>query len=125
MEAIHQAGERPDGFRLPIELWARICYDYLLAYNAQIVDHDELVSSLIPLYFARTATFVHESRNDSAAAAERRIESYAEVFRQAKPYLVRRFSESGRARRLADQRVSGDERRQGDDTSEFMAIKSP
>ena len=47
------------------------------------------------------------------------------MFRRAKPYLVRRFIESGRARRLADQRVSGDERRQGDDTSEFMAIKSP
>ncbi len=123
--AIHRAGERPDGFRLPVELWARICYDYLLAYNAQVVDHDELTNSLIPLYFARTATFIIESRGDSAGAAEERIESYAEVFRQAKPYLVRRFIESGRARRLADQRVSGDERRQGDDTSEFMAIKSP
>jgi glucosylglycerate synthase len=125
MEAIHQAGERPDGFRLPVELWARICYDYLLAYNAQVVDHDELTNSLIPLYFARTATFVVESREDSAAAAEERINSYVEVFRRAKPYLVRRFSETGRARRLAEQRVSGDERRQGDDTSEFMAIRSP
>jgi hypothetical protein len=48
-----------------------------------------------------------------------------EVFCRATPYLVRRFSETGRARRLADQRVSGDERRQGDDTSEFMAIRSP
>jgi glucosylglycerate synthase len=125
MEAIHRAGERPDGFRLPVELWARICYDYLIAYNAQVADHSELTNSLIPLYFARTATFISESRADSAAQAEERIDSYAEVFRQEKPYLVRRFSESGRARRLSDQRVSGDERRQGDDTSEFMAIKSP
>jgi glycosyltransferase involved in cell wall biosynthesis len=124
-EAIHRAGERPDGFRLPIELWARICYDYLLAWNAQVADHDELTNSLIPLYFARTATFISECRNDSAAAAEERIESYAEVFRRAKPYLVRRFNESGRARRLSDQHISGDERRQGDDTSEFMAIRSP
>ncbi|HZD00613.1 MAG TPA: glycosyl transferase family 2 [Actinomycetes bacterium] len=124
-EAIHQASERPGGFRLPIELWAHICYDYLLAYNAQVVDHGELTNSLIPLYFARTATFINESRNDSAEEAEERIASYAEVFRRAKPYLVRRFLESGRARRLADQRVSGDERREGDDTSEFMAIRSP
>jgi len=124
-EAIHRAGERPDGFRLPVELWARICYDYLIAYNAQVVDSDELTNSLIPLYFARTATFISESRTDSADEAEERIDSYAEVFRQTKSYLVRRFSESGRARRLADQRVSGDERRQGDDTSEFMAIRSP
>jgi glucosylglycerate synthase len=125
MEAIHRAGERPDGFRLPVELWARICYDYLIAFNAQVADHGELTNSLIPLYFARTATFISESRADNAAQAEERIDSYVEVFRQEKPYLVRRFSQSGRARRLSDQRVSGDERRQGDDTSEFMAIKSP
>jgi len=125
IEAIHQAGERPEGFRLPVQLWARICYDYLLAYNAQVVDPDLLIDSLIPLYFARTATFVDESRGDTAEAAEERIESYAEVFRQTKPYLVRRFHSSGRARRLNEQRVSGDEHRRGDDTSEFLAIRSP
>jgi hypothetical protein len=125
IESIHQASERPEGFRLPVELWARICYDYLLAYNAQVVDPDPLIDSLIPLYFARTATFVDEVRGDTAEAAEERIASYAEVFLQTKPYLVRRFHESGRARRLHEQRVAGDERRHGDDTSEFMAIKSP
>ena len=125
IEAIHQAGERPEGFRLPVELWARICYDYLLAYNEQVVNPDRLIDSLIPLYFARTATFVDETRGDTGEAAEERIESYAEVFRQTKPYLVRRFHSTGRARRLHEQHVAGDERRQGDDTSEFLAIKSP
>ncbi len=125
LEAIHLASERPEGFRLPVELWARICYDYLLAFNAQVVDNDRLTNSLIPLYFARTATFIDEVRGDSAEEAEERIESYAEVFRAAKPYLVRRFLETGRARDLDEQRVFGDERRHGDDTSEFMAITSP
>ena len=46
-DAIHQASERPEGFVLGVELWARICYDYLLAYNAQVIDHDRLVSSMI------------------------------------------------------------------------------
>jgi hypothetical protein len=50
---------------LGVELWARICYDYLLAYNAQMIDHDRLVSSMIPLYFARTATFVRETADDT------------------------------------------------------------
>jgi glucosylglycerate synthase len=124
-DAIHQASERPEGFVLPMELWARICYDYLLAYNAQVVDHDRLVSSMIPLYFARTATFVHEAADDTPEQAEERVESFAEVFLAAKPYLIERWSEQGRSRRLGDQRVSGEERRKGDDTSEFMAIKSP
>ncbi|HEU4398402.1 MAG TPA: glycosyltransferase [Actinomycetota bacterium] len=124
-DAIHQASERPEGFVLPVELWARICYDYLLAYNAQAIDHDRLASSMIPLYFGRTATFVNESADDTPEQAEERVESFAEVFLAAKPYLIERWSGRGRPRRLGDQRVSGEERHRGDDTSEFMAIRSP
>ncbi len=124
-DAIARAGEQPQGFVLPVELWARICYDYLLAYNAQTIDHELLVSSLIPLYFARTATFVNEAEGDTPEQSEARIESFAEVFLAAKPYLIQRWSERGRSRRLGEQRVSGEERRKGDDTSEFMAIRSP
>jgi glucosylglycerate synthase len=124
-EAIHQAGERPEGLVLGVELWARICYDYLVAYNAQVIDHDRLVSSMIPLYFARTATFVHEAADDTPERAEERIASFAEVFLAAKPHLAERWSVAGRPRRLGDQRVPGDDHRKGDDTSEFLAIKSP
>jgi len=124
-DAIHQASERPEGFVLPVELWARICYDYLLAYNTQVIDHDSLLSSMIPLYFARTATFVNETAGDTPEQAEERVESFAEVFLAAKPYLIERWSERGRSRRLGEQRVPGEERRKGDDTSEFMAIRSP
>jgi glucosylglycerate synthase len=124
-EAIDQASERPEGFVLGVELWARICYDYLVAYNAQVIDHDRLVSSLIPLYFARTATFVREAADDTPEQAEERIASFAEVFLAAKPYLIERWSVAGRPRRLGDQRVPGSDRRKGDDTSEFLAIRSP
>ncbi len=124
-DAIHQAGERPEGLVLDVELWARICYDYLVAYNAQVIDHDRLVSSMIPLYFARTATFVREAAGDTPERAEERIAAFAEVFLAAKPYLVERWREAGRPRRLGDQRVPGDDHREGDDTSEFLAIRSP
>jgi glycosyltransferase involved in cell wall biosynthesis len=124
-EAISQAGDRPEGFVLPVELWARICCDYLLAYNTQEIDHDRLVSSMIPLYFARTATFVRETADDSPEQAEERIAAFAEVFLAAKPYLIERWSKTGRPRRLGDQRVPGEDHRKGDDTSEFLAIKSP
>jgi glucosylglycerate synthase len=124
-DAIHQASERPEGFVLPVELWARICYDYLLAYNTQVIDHDRLLSSMIPLYFARTVTFVNEVAGDSPEQAEARVESFAEVFQSAKPYLIECWSERGRSRRLGEQRVPGEDRRKGDDTSEFMAIRSP
>ena len=47
------------------------------------------------------------------------------MFLAAKPYLIRRWSKMGRPRRLGDQRVPGEDHRKGDDTSEFLAIKSP
>jgi glucosylglycerate synthase len=124
-DAIHQAGGQSGGFVLPVELWAGICYDYLLAYNTQVVDHDRLLSSMIPLYFARTVSFVHEAAGDSPERAEERVESFAEVFLDVKPYLIEHWSRRGRSRRLGEQRIPGEDRRKGDDTSEFMAIRSP
>jgi glucosylglycerate synthase len=124
MDSIHEASERPEGFVMPVELWARILYDYLIGYNAQVMDQGKLIDSLIPLYFGRTATFINEVRDDAPEAAELRIEGYAEVFRQLKPYLARRFQESGRARRLHDQRVEGEDWSQGGDTAEFMAVRT-
>lgn len=126
LAAVHEASERPEGFVLPVELWARICYDYLLAYNAQVIEHGQLLDSLIPLYFARTATYVNAVRDDTPEEAERRVADSAETFLREKPYLVRRFNESGRTRRLGEQPVPPDDdaRREGDDTSEFLAIKS-
>jgi glucosylglycerate synthase len=123
--AIREASERPEGFVLPVELWARICYDYLLAFNTQVISQNELLASMIPLYFARTATFVEEVRTVGDDQAEERIDSYAEVFGRLKPYLVRRFTESGRTRRLGDQHVDGAGDRQEEDTTEFLAIRSP
>ncbi len=127
LAAVHEASERPEGFVLPVELWARICFDYLLAYNAQVIEHGKLLDSLIPLYFARTATYVNAARGDTPEEAERRVADSTDVFLREKPYLVRRFNERGRARRLGDQPVPPDDdlRREGDDTSEFLAIKSP
>jgi glucosylglycerate synthase len=123
MDSIHEASERPEGFVMPVDLWSRICYDYLIGYNTQVIDQSRLIDSLIPLYFGRTATFVNEVREDTPEAAEHRIEGYAEVFHQTKGYLSRRFSESGKARRLHDQRVEGEDWSKGGDTAEFMAVR--
>jgi glycosyltransferase involved in cell wall biosynthesis len=123
MDSIHEASERPEGFVMPVDLWARICYDYLIGYNAQIIDQGRLIDSLIPLYFGRTATYVNEVRDDNPDQAEQRVDTYSEVFHQLKPYLARRFQESGKARRLHEGHVMGEPWSQGGDTAEFMAIK--
>ena len=103
--ATDEAAERTEGFVLPIELWAHIVYDYLIAFSAAQIDASELLDSMIPLYFARTATFAQEASADDQVAAEERIGRYADLFLDRKPYLVRRWSEAGVQRSLAEQRV--------------------
>jgi hypothetical protein len=91
----------------------------------QLIDQHQLIDSLIPLYFGRTATYINEVREDTPERAEARVERYAETFHQLKPYLSRRFQESGRARRLHGQSVDGEDWPTGVDTAEFMAIRHP
>ncbi|MGH2728920.1 MAG: hypothetical protein ACRDKS_18255, partial [Actinomycetota bacterium] len=105
VRATDEAAERTEGFVLPADLWAHIVYDYLVAFSAAEVESSTLLDSMIPLYFARTATFVQEASGDDQDAAEERIARYADLFLERKPYLLRRWSEAGVKRTLAEQTV--------------------
>ena len=105
VRATDEAAEKTEGFVLPADLWAHIVYDYLVAFSAAEVDSSTLLDSMIPLYFARTATFVQEASYDDQQAAEERIGRYADLFLERKPYLLRRWSEAGVKRTLAEQTV--------------------
>jgi hypothetical protein len=72
--------------------WVTLLYDYLGAFAAGIEDRRELLDSLIPLYFARTATFVEETVNAPAARAELLIESTVDAAAELKPYLRERWA---------------------------------
>jgi glycosyltransferase involved in cell wall biosynthesis len=103
---ISAASESRMGFTLPVDLWFRIVYEFLVAYNVRKIDPGEVLDSLIPLYFARTASYVQEVAEDSGEEAERKIDEFVDVALQFKPYLVRRWQqENVPVRRLADQPV--------------------
>jgi len=105
VRATDEAADKTEGFVLPADLWAHIVYDYLVAFSAAEVDSSVLLDSMIPLYFARTATFVQEASGDDQNAAEERIGHYADLFLERKPYLLRRWAEAGVQRTLAEQTV--------------------
>lgn len=75
-------------------LWARILYDYLVAYQVPIspIDKHKLLWSLVPLYRMRTASFIEETQKMSNQEAEGVIEAQAEIFEDLKPYLIKRWS---------------------------------
>ncbi len=52
---------------------------------------EELLSSLIPLYFGKTLSYVRKTARMSVQQAEEFIENECMVFEESKPYLVDRW----------------------------------
>ncbi|HEX4286227.1 MAG TPA: hypothetical protein VHZ28_14125 [Terracidiphilus sp.] len=76
-------------FRMPENLWARIVYDFLIAYRSRSLNRGHLLGALIPLYLAWVASHI----NVIAAGEdpERHVEANAAAFEAEKPYLVARW----------------------------------
>jgi len=76
-------------FRMPDGLWARIIFDFLLAYRLRTINRGHLLGALIPLYLAWVAS--HINITASGTNPERHIEAVATAFEADKPYLVSRW----------------------------------
>jgi hypothetical protein len=76
-------------FRMPDDLWARIVFDFLLAYRLRTINRGHLLGALIPLYLAWVAS--HFNITASGTDPERHIETVAATFEAEKPYLVSRW----------------------------------
>ena len=83
---------RQDDFSFPEKLWAKIVYDFAVAYNFDCdVSRKDLVRSLVPLYCARTADTAIRTRNMTSMEAEQLVQRQAEEFELLKPYLVEKW----------------------------------
>jgi glycosyltransferase involved in cell wall biosynthesis len=96
-EAVSRASEDSRGLVVEPNLWFRIVYDYLVAHQAGELDRGDLLESLIPLYYARTATFVETAREDTDEEAEERVEAGVDVAVSLKPYLKEHWAPVGTA----------------------------
>ncbi len=76
-------------FRMPDSLWARIVYDFLVAYRLRTINRGHLLGALIPLYLGWVAG--HINLTVAGTSAEAHIEAVAAAFEADKPYLVSRW----------------------------------
>lgn len=76
-------------FRMPENLWARIVYDFLLAYRLRTINRGHLLGALIPLYLACVASHINVTA--SGTNPELHQEAIAAAFEAEKPYLVARW----------------------------------
>lgn len=78
-----------EAFRMPDSLWARIVYDFLLAYRLRTINRGHLLGALTPLYLAWVAS--HILQTGSGKDPEQHMEALAAAFEADKPYLVSRW----------------------------------
>jgi hypothetical protein len=76
---------------LGLESWTRMMYDFLAAAR-DADDLRPLIDAMVPLYFARTATFVRDTEGVTDEEAEARVETAVDVAVAAKPYLRERWA---------------------------------
>ena len=82
---------QPEQFRMPDDLWACIVFDFALAFRLRTISRAHLLGALTPLYLGWVASYVREVSSLSSAAAEQRLEQFARVWEEKKPYLLSRW----------------------------------
>ncbi len=78
-------------FDFPTDLWARILFDWAVAYRDEISGREQIMEALIPLYFGRTLSFVKRTKKMTTKQAEEAIEEDCMTFERTKPYLLQRW----------------------------------
>jgi glucosylglycerate synthase len=83
----------PAAFLMPDSLWARIVYDFILAYRLRTINRGHLLGALTPLYLAWVASHLLLTGGSSAETTtpEKHVEAVAAAFEADKPYLVARW----------------------------------
>ena len=83
----------PAAFRMPDALWARIVYDFVLAYRLRTLNRGHLLGALTPLYLAWAAShlLLTSGMGPEALVPENHVEALAAAFEADKPYLVSRW----------------------------------
>jgi hypothetical protein len=80
---------QPENFRMPDNLWARIVYDFILAFRLRTINRGHLLGALTPLYLAWVAS--HLLLISNGTVPEKHIQDLAIAFETDKPYLVSRW----------------------------------
>jgi len=81
----------PEAFRLGDDAWARIVYDFAVAWRQKVMDRGQLLLSMTPLYLGWAASWASEIGALDAAAADARVDGLGQAFELEKRYLISRW----------------------------------
>jgi glucosylglycerate synthase len=80
----------PEAFTMEPDLWARVVYDFTLAFHLRTLNRSHLLGAMTPIYLAWVASHLRTVAEDPARATQA-IEETASAFEQEKSYIVSRW----------------------------------
>ena len=83
-----------ESFEFPILLWAMILFDFAVAFKRKAAHPDQLLESLIPLYFGYTSSYAIATSEMTSKQADEYIEDRCQVFEEAKLYLLQQWEKA-------------------------------
>jgi hypothetical protein len=78
-------------FALPDELWARLVYDFAIAFHQRRIGREHLLTAFMPLFWAWIASYVQQVSDMNSEQVEERLEALCVQFEAEKPYLISRW----------------------------------
>ncbi len=78
-------------FSINDELWARVIYDYAVAWHMKVMSKEHILKTLTPLYLGKVASLVIDMAESNAREVEDRLEALCITFERLKTYLIERW----------------------------------
>lgn len=84
---------RKEKFYYSSDLWARILFNFAIAYRNNEMPGEKIVESMVPFYHSRILSFVNKTGHMDTKECEEYFEKIMRVFEGEKYYLIRRWDE--------------------------------
>ena len=85
-----------DKIKVSADLWARILFDFIVAYRDRLIERSELLNALIPIYYIRTLAFVNDTRDMGTKEAEDFLEEECRIMEEEIYYLIAKWNQTPR-----------------------------
>lgn len=91
MDLKRMSAETADTFRFEDALWARVVYDFALAWKTRVIDRDHLLRAMTPLYLAWFASWIRAVRDADAKQTLAVVEALCFAFEMQKSHFISRW----------------------------------
>ncbi len=85
-----------ENFYFESSLWAKIVFDFAIAFNTEGIERDKILLALTPLYHSRTLSFVNTTSEMDTKEAETIEEKLNRNFEAEKNYLIKHWDHASK-----------------------------